>query len=396
MNNPHGRPPLSGREKFALAVASLVILAASGAAAAYMMKNRPKPERRRPAPSAQIVKTREISSTARPVTVPVMGSVVPDLEIDLRSRVAGEVQWVHTAFEAGGVVEKGQALVRIDPTEYELALVQKKAVLESAILDLKTEEGRQEIARSEWAILGLEERASDLDRELALRQPQLAASRARLDAAKAEVRQAELDLKRTVVKAPFNAIVRSTSVDIGSQVTVQGTLAHLVGSDRFFVEALLPLDRLQWIHIPDGPGDKGSSAVVVSGTGRSIPGRIYKLLTDLQESGRLARILIEVEDPLDLKKANGERRPVLLGDYVSATVEGRTVQDAFVIERQYLKDGSLVYLVDGEDRLRIRKIDIVWSSDDYVLARGLTNGDRLIVSDVPAPVEGMAVRVSEP
>jgi len=393
MGNPHGRPPLSGREKFALTVAAVVILLVSGAVATYMMKNRPRPERRKPAPSAQIVTVRELAVTSQQVVVPVMGSVVPAAEIDLKSRVAGEVLWVHPEFVEGGIVKKGQTLFRIDPTEYELALIRKKAVLEGAILDLKTEEGRQSIARSEWEILGLEEKATDMDRELALRKPQLATNRAKLEAARAEVKQANLDLERTAIKTPFNAVIRSASVDVGAQVTVQSTLAHLVGSDSFFIEALLPLDRLGWIHIPGNSQNTGSKAEIVSDSGKILTGTIYKLLGDIEPDGRLARILIQVYDPLDLNRQNGDRRPLLLGDYVSARIEGRSVQDVYVINRQHLKDGSIVYIADENDRLQFRRVDIVWSSTDHVLVRGPAEGERLIISDVPAPVEGMKVRV---
>ena len=396
MDNPHGRPPLSGREKFALTVAAVVILLVSGAVATYMMKNRPRPERRKPVPSAQIVTVRELAVTSQQVVVPVMGSVVPATEIDLKSRVAGEVLWVHPEFVEGGIVKKGQTLVRIDSTEYELAIIRKIAVLEGAILDLKTEEGRQSIARSEWEILGLEEKATDMDRELALRKPQLATNRAKLEAARAEVKQANLELERTAIKAPFNAVIRSASVDVGAQVTVQSTLAHLVGSDSFFIEALLPLDRLGWIHIPENSQNTGSKAEIVSDSGRVLTGTIYKLLGDIEPDGRLARILIQVNDPLDLNRQNDDRRPLLLGDYVSARIEGRSVQDVYVIKRQHLKDGSIIYIADENDRLQVLSVDIVWSSTDHVLVRGPGEGERLIISDVPAPVEGMKVSVAPP
>ena len=395
MNTPHGRPPLTGREKFALTVASIVVLSLSVAVMFYFIRHKPKPERRRPVPANLIVNVTELTPTSRKVTVPVMGSVVPSVEVEMRSRVAGEVIWVHPQFEEGGIVRAGQTLLRIDPTEYKLALVQKKAILESAILDLKTEEGRQEIARSEWELLGLEEKASELDRELALRQPQLTAFKAKLDAARSEVKQAELNLQRTAIKAPFNAIIRSTNVDIGSQVTVQGVLAHLAGSDRFFIEALIPLDRLEWIHIPESSGDSGSAATVSSGTGRTVTGRVKKLLGDLEPNGRQARILIEVTDPLDLKVTNSDRRPLLLGDYVSARIDGRTVENVYIIDRQHLKDGNRIYIADEEDRLRSRSVELIWSSAEYVLVRNIEKGQRLIVSDVPAPVEGMKLQVQE-
>ena len=235
-----------------------------------------------------------------------------------------------------------------------------------------------------------------MDRELALRKPQLATNRAKLEAARAEVKQANLDLERTAIKAPFNAVIRSASVDVGAQVTVQSTLAHLVGSDSFFIQALLPLDRLEWIHIPGNSRNTGSKAEIVSDTGRVLTGTIYKLLGDIEPDGRLARVLIQVNDPLDLNRQNGDRRPLLLGDYVSATIEGRFVQDVYIIKRQHLKDGSIVYIADENNRLQFRRVDIVWSSTDHVLVRGPAEGERLIISDVPAPVEGMKVSVAPP
>jgi RND family efflux transporter MFP subunit len=395
MDNSYGRPPISRREKIALAVAGIVLLAISLGVASYMMTTKPRPQRKKPVAVLPVVKVRELLPTTEQVNVPVQGTVVPALQVDLKARVAGEVIWTSREFVEGGIVKKGQALLKIDPTEYELALIGKKALLQSATLDLKIEQGRQEIARSEWAILGLEDRATEMDRELALRQPQLAAFEAKLEAAKAEVKQAELNIERTVIRAPFNAVIRSTGVDVGAQASAQGPLAGLAGTDTFYVEALVPLDRLPWIHIPDGKTDTGSRALVSTGGDRTLEGRLFKLLTDLQPNGRLARILIEVSDPLDLERKNGDRRPLLLGNFVSVTIEGRTIQDVYAISRENMKDGGQVHLVDSEDRLRTVDVAIVWSGADQVYVRGLEPGSKLVISDLSAPVEGMTVRVQE-
>ncbi len=393
MTNPHGRPPLSGREKFALTVAGIVILAISMAGAWYMVTHRPKPQRRKPVASTPVVEVRELMSTSFEVTVPVQGTVVAGKEVDLKARVGGEVVWIHREFIEGGLVKKGQTLVKLDPEDYQLALTGKKANLQSAIYDLKAEQGQQEIARSEWELLGLGNQASELDLELALRQPQLAAKEAHLEAARAEVKQAELALERTVIKAPFKSIVQSADIDVGAQVSTQVTLARLVGSDIFHIKALVPLDRLKWIILPDGPFSLSSKALVSTGTGGVREGRVLKLMGDLEPSGRLARVLIEVKDPLDLKFKNGDRNPMLLGDYVTIRIQGRTVDNVFPIERSYLKGGGSILTVDSEDRLRTLEVDVVWRGEEEVLAEGIAPGTRMVVSDLPAPVEGMKVRV---
>jgi len=278
--------------------------------------------------------------------------------------------------------------------DYELALTAKKANLETAVADLKAEQGQQEVAQAEWDLLGLGEKASDRDRELALRLPQLAEKKARLEAAKAEVSQAELDLARTLIKAPFNAVVRSTSVDLGGQVSSQSVLANLVESDTFYIQALVPLDRLQWIVLPDGPGSPVSVATVGEGTHRVREGRVFKLLSDLEPGGRLARLLIKVEDPLDLAYPVNERNPMLLGDYVSVTIEGRRVDGVYRLEQENLRDGNLVYTVDPEGRLHIVNTEVVWREVDHVLVRGLDPRMKLVVSYLSAPVEGMEVRTN--
>ena len=174
MNEPVGRPPLSGREKFALTVVGLTILILSLAAAAYMMANKPRPDRRKPVPAIPAVTVQELSLSDYLVVVPVMGTVVPATEVDLKAQVGGRVLWTHPQFVDGGVVGKGQAIVRIDPVDYELALIARKATLETALANLKAEQGKQAVAQREWEILGLGEEASEMDLELALRKPQLA------------------------------------------------------------------------------------------------------------------------------------------------------------------------------------------------------------------------------
>ena len=396
MTEPIGRPPLSGREKFALTVAGLTVLVLAVALAAYMMVRQAKPDRRKPVPVIPVVTVQELSLSDYLVVIPIMGTVVPATEVDLKAQVGGPVIWTHPEFVDGGIVRKGQPLVKIDPVDYELALTAKKALLGTALAGLKAEQGKQAVAQAEWEILWLGEEATEMDRELALRKPQLAEAEAALEAARAQVRQAELDLSRTVVKAPFNTLVRSAGVDVGAQVTAQAALANLVGTDSYFVEGLIPLDRIDWIDLPDASaGNPGSLASIATGTGDVRQGRVFKLAGDIQTDGRLARLLIVIKDPLALDSRAGETDPMLLGDYVSVRINGHTLEDVFNIPRKYLKDGNRVYTVDSGNRLRIKELEVVWRDVVSVVARGLEPGELLVISDLPAAVEGMEVRVGK-
>jgi hypothetical protein len=121
---------------------------------------------------------------------------------------------------------------------------------------------------------------------------------------------------------------------------------------------------------------------------------VARLLSDLETEGRMARILVEVPDPLGLKASNRDRTPLLIGEYVRVEVMGRKLDGVFQIPRTALKDNSSIWIVSQNQTLEIRKVRPVWRDADVVLLQnGLKSGEQLIVSDLPAPVEGMTVRV---
>lgn len=395
MENPEQRRRLTGAEKIALTVFSIVVLGVSAGISVYMLNNKPRPDRGKPPEMELTVQVRELNPTDHQIFIPVMGTVIPATQIDLRPRVAGQIVWTNPEFVEGGIILRHDIILKIDPTDYELALVREKSALETAVYEYKVEQGRQEIAKVEWELLGLKDEASELDQELALRQPHIREKEVKLEAARARVEQAQLDLERTVLKAPFNAVVRTVDVDVGGQASAQTTLATLVGTDTFRIQAAVPVDQLRWIHIPNSPGVRGSDVLIHTGTGVVRRGRVQKLLSDLEPSGKLARVLIDVDDPLDLNSSPGERRPLLLGEFVRLEIKGRTIEDVYAIPRLSLRDGNRIWSVDEESRLRILDVDIIWQGAENVLVRELPPGLSLVISDIPAPVEGMRVRVSE-
>jgi len=394
MENLRDRRRLTWGEKIALTVFSLAVLGISAGVSFYMIKNKPKPVRRKPPPAELTVQVRILNLTNHQVSIPVMGTVVPAVQIDLKARVAGEIIWTNPEFVEGGIIRKRDVILKIDPTDYKLALVREKAALETAVYEIKVEQGRQEIAQVEWELLGLKDDASKLDEELALRQPHIREKEVKLEAAKARLEQAQLALDRTVIRAPFNAIIRSVMVDMGGQASTQTTLASLVGTDTYRIQAAIPIDQLRWIRIPNGPGDGGSKVLIHTGTGVVRGGAIQKLLSDLEPSGKLARVLIDVKDPLDLDRSREERRPLLLGEFVRLEIKGRTLEDVFVIPRDALRGGSMIWSADEQGRLRIQDVDVIWQAAEQVLVEGLAPGLKLVISDIPAPVEGMKVKIT--
>jgi RND family efflux transporter MFP subunit len=375
-------------------IIALVIIAAGIAGAAYLKKSAPKTQKKPPVKWVPAVQVESLQPTRYQVMVSAMGTVIPARQIVLKSQVSGQIQWIHPEFTEGGFLKKGDLIIQLDDADYQLALAQKKKDLADSRYAFKIELGHQEVARREWKLLSGRHTGMGPESELALRKPHLEKVKAEMAAAEALVEKANLDLKRTRITAPFNAMVRSKSVDIGSQVSLQNPLADLVGTDVYWVQASIPVERLSWIHIPLRAGELGALAKIYYVRDHTIDGRVFRLMGDLSGEGRMARILIEVKDPVRHQGGNETDPPLLIGEYVRLEIEGRSLENVYVVSRTTLRDEDTVWLVNADMTLAIRKVTPVWRGEENVVIQDdLKAGDRIIVSDLPAPVAGMDVRV---
>jgi len=387
------RPPGSPRPIVRI-ILSLIILGAGIGAASYLKSSAPRTQKRPPTQLSPTVQVQTVKPSSYPVVVTAMGTVIPAREVVLKSRVSGEVVEIHPEFTEGGFLKKDMKILRIDPADYELALERARSGVTDAEYALKLELGHQEVAKREWELLNTAKRAPDMEKELALRKPHLDKARADLAAAEADLKKSMLDLDRTQIISPFNAMVRSKAVDLGSQVTPQDSLAELVGTDAYRIQTSIPVDRLEWIDVPAQAGDRGSKARVIYGKGDECSGTVVRLMGDLDTEGRMARILVEVADPLGLKASKQDRAPLLIGEYVRVEIQGRKLDSVFQIPRTALRDNSDIWIAGENQTLEIRKVHPIWRDADVVLLKdGLKSGERLIISDLPAPVQGMPVRV---
>lgn len=388
-DNPGGR-----RRKVLVALMSLTVICAAIGIAIFLVLTKPKAGRRHPPKMNPLVSVISVRPETHEVTVRVMGTVVPAKELTLRSRVAGEIEHMHPEFTEGGLLHKGEEILRIDDQDYRLIVAQKQSAVADARYALKVEMGRQEIARREWKLLNGDNPAPPEDAELALRKPHLEKAQSDLIAAEAELEAARLQLARTKIHAPFNAIVRSTSIQQGSQVTTQENLATLVNTDTYWIQASIPVDQLQWIDIPGREASMGSAVVVRYQNSAVRPGRVIKLLSDLEKQGRMARLVIQVDDPLSLASPDGDTPAMLIGEYVQADIQGHRIPEAYRIPREALRESSRIWVVGTDGALDIREVDVVWrDTQSVILKQGLRPGERVVVSDLATPVKGMAVDI---
>jgi len=377
----------------------LLILIIAIAVAFYVGSTAPKALRTPPVREAPLVETLPAQHTSERIIIPAMGSIIPAREITLKSQVSGDILKINPRFTDGGHLKKDDELLKIDDQDYRLAVAEQHSQVVDAEYALKLELGRQDVAQREWELLGGGDSSKAPDSELALRKPHLEKAQADVAAARAAMKRAKLDLARTTVRAPFNCIVRTKNVDLGSHVSSQDQLAELVGTDEYRVRASVPLDRLKWISIPSGRDDHGSKARIIYGNGTRYErrGTVVKLLADLEEGGIMARILIAVKDPLDLKSPKSNRPPLLIGEYVRVAIEGPELKEIIALPRSALRDGKNIWIAGKDDRLDIRSVNIVWRGETTVLVKdGVLDGERIIITDLATPIQGIHVMVNEP
>ncbi|MGH7821963.1 MAG: efflux RND transporter periplasmic adaptor subunit [Candidatus Binatia bacterium] len=375
-----------------------LVIAGGLVAAVVLVSTRPEPARTTPALEAVPVRVLTVASGRERVVLPAMGTVMAATQIALQPEVAGRIVEMSPNLVPGGRIAEGELLARIDPRDYEHAVEQRLADAERARFELRVEASRARIAEREWELLGGSVATTEEGRSLALREPHLRNLRAALDAAESALGKARLDLERTRLVAPFNAIVQEESADVGQIVSPQSRIATLVGSDQFWVRVSLPVEELRWVRFPQGES-RGSAATIVheTGSGAAIrrPGRVIRLFGDLEPKGRLARLLVAVDDPMNLR-GEGSPLPLFIGAYVRTEIEGPELDAVFEIPREAVRDGGEVWVMDAEDRLEIRPVEIAFRSPETVLVNGgLRDGERVVTSRIATPLPRMALRILE-
>jgi len=373
------------------AIVAIAVLGGAAAAVYVMMSNQPGAGRSGAAREQQAVLVDTVRAERAPATavIDAWGEVIPADRVAVAPRVSGEVVEVSPKLEAGGRVAKGEVLAQLDERDYEIALEQAETALAKAKADLRIEQGNQEVARTEAKLLG--EELTEQERTLVLRQPQLESAQADVAAARADVEDARLDLQRTTIRAPFDAVVQSADVEVGSQLAVGQTIAELVGTARYFVELAVPAAKLRYITAAEDTAGQGSKVVfsnpAVWGEGETRTGEVVRIRPNLSAEGRMAQLRVAVPEPLD-------RNPrMLVGAYLRGRIQGAPLGDVVALDRAYVRENDTVWVMSPEETLEIRAVKVVYRGPEKVYVDvGLSQGERIVVSDIATPASGMKLR----
>ncbi|MCP4748481.1 MAG: efflux RND transporter periplasmic adaptor subunit [Desulfobacteraceae bacterium] len=382
----------SGKQRAIQALLAVCILIAGIVIFSILKESRSSVELNKPdipLPSVQTIKT---GTGPQVVSLNGYGTVSPIHKISLVPQVAGKIIEISPSLVNGGAFEKEDVLLRIDPQDYEIAVTLAEANLKDAenkYAQVKQEAGA---ARDEWREL----HGKTVPPPLVAKQPQLAAALSRLDAAGAELRKARLQLERTALKAPFDGRVSEKLADMGQYTTAGQKLATLFAT--YAVEIVVPMafEDLAWFHVPgfthgDGPGAPADVRAQVAGRIKSWGARVVRAEGVLDEQTRMVNIVLRVDEPY------ATRPPLAVGLFTEVTIKGNTLAEATLIPRSALRENNQVWVIENEDRLIFRNVEVARiNTHGALISKGLSNGEQVVTSSLKGVSNRMRVRVEQP
>ncbi len=377
----------------------IIIIIAGIVIMVVLVAIRPEPIKEVKADPGVLVKLFEVKKTSVPIVVKGTGTVTSAEEVSINPQVSGLVTRVSPEFAVGGFFLKDEILFEIEDTDYLLALDRSTASRAKAEYELATIESQARIARAEWERLNRDN--NEQPNPLVLFEPQLKNAISALASVDASVKQAVLDLERTKIKAPFNCRVRSESIDPGQYVRSGTSVAVLAGTDYAEIYAPLSMDDLQWLIIPrSGDNITGSPVVVSFKTGKKINewrGRLVRSTGEVDPRTRMMKLVVLINDPYGLKDESDSLRPSLAeGTFVEVRFMGRELDNVFVIPRTAFRDNSSVWVIDDDNKLYIKKtVPLRIEREKVIIREGLSEGDRIVLTNISGAADGMRLRVIE-
>jgi len=359
--------------------------------AAMMISLRPEPSSEPPSERITYVDVVPLHRADVQVVVNSQGLVEAGVSTNVVAEVSGVLVEVSDELVAGAFVQQGDVLAVIDRADYEVQVEQARANLTSAEAQLMQEQAQADQAGREWDLSGRPRSEAPL---LALRAPWLREAEARVALAQAELERAQRQLERTRIRAPYDAIIRERLADLGQFVSTGSQIAGLFSTE--FAEVRLPLSDqdIAWLDLPAPGSTEGALTVSlkgnVSGKMQHWQGQMVRTEGTIDQNSRMQYGVVRIEDPYARQRSNGN--PLLVGSFLQAGIEGARLEQVFEVPLASVYRGNEVLVMDAEHRLRRREVNILRSDDQYAyIDTGLQTSDRLIVSPIQVPVDGMRV-----
>lgn len=331
------------------------------------------------------------------VMVASRGTLEPRTRSTLVPEVSGRIIKVAENFRNGRFFTTGDLLLQIDPRDYENAVTIARAELTQRQLTLAEEDARADQARRNWEKMGLAGEPTPLT----LRAPQLENARAELDAARARLRQAEIELERTRILAPYDGRILAKKVDLGQFVSPGNPLAEIYASDAVEIRLPISSEEQQYLQLPENyQGERqaeqpGARVLFSSQVGKQThqwQGRLIRTEGSVDIRSRQLFVVGQIDDPYTHEEG---RPPLKIGQFLEARIFGQQLEDVFVLPRLAVRGEKTILLVDADNRLRRQELEIIWRDEKSLVARGPSlAGARLSLTALPFAADGIEVDIS--
>ena len=360
----------------------VVILALAGIVAIVMTSMKSPPPKKERVDRDPLVDVIVLEHMTTSFEIHSQGTVRPRTETVLSAEVSGTIVSISPKFVAGGVFRSGEVLMRIDPTNYEVALEQADALVLQRTIE---HEGAKKLRSQGYRA-----------------ESELASATAALAAAKAERVRAKRNLERTSIRLPYEGMVRAKETDLGQFVSSGTRLGVVFATD--YAEIRLPLTDmdLAYVDLPGaveiaGSGGADGPAVTLSATQKGKPvewmAKIVRTEGVVDEKSRVTYVVASVADPYQL---HGDGNSMPMGTFVAATIYGAVAENIIRVPRRVVRGSDELVFVDSENKLDIRNVQIVRSDADYAyLSGGAAPGDRVVITVLETAINGLKVRITE-
>lgn len=334
---------------------------------------------------------------AQPQTVKLnvfsQGVVMPREEIDLVSEVGGKVVKINPALVSGGFFTANELLLTIDPRDYDYAIIAAEASIAEAERVLIAEQAQVEQAKSEWQALGEGEAGA-----LAQRKPQLAEAEAKLRSAMADLAKAKLNRSRCELRAPFSGRVLSKHVGLGQHIQPGSVTARIYANDIAEVRLPISTEQLAFLNLPLALANthvsqwpKVTLTAESGGQQNQWIGRVVRSEAAIAEDSGQLYLVAQVNNP---RQPVANQLPLLKGLFLQAEIEGKERSDVYRLPRNVVSPMQTVTLVNSEQKLEIRKVEVLRTeAESVVIKDGLNPNERVVISELPIAIPGTQVKV---
>lgn len=358
-----------------LAILLPVVILAAGAFVAFTLFNNPPQAAKRPPQRAQVIPVEATVLQPQSYTVKLrsFGNVAPRVQTTLVTQVAGVVAAVSPNFQPGRRFARGEVLLELDDSNYEIAVRSAEAALVQARAQLTEESARGDQAAADWKKLG----KRGTPGALVLRTPQRQAAQAQVQSAQAQLERARLDLARTRVTAPYDGQVLSRSVEQGRFVPSGSALGVVFAADALDVRLPLNSTQLEQMDL----GNVGAPIELRSDdSARVHAATLARSEGQIELATRQLFVVAEVDAGADLA----------VGQFVQASLAGRRYDDVFVLPERLLRPEGDVFLAE-DGQVRRAAVELLYNDGVNAVVRGLAAGDVLILTPLGNAVSGTRV-----